>query len=766
MKKALFFVLATVAVLASCNKEIQAPAEENEGVEKTTVVFSAKFAEPTKTAFGELTDGKYPNLWVAGDKVAVNGVESTEVEAEAVGTSSATFTVEGIAAPFHFAYPISAFANFANGTAEVTIPATQAYVENTYDPEAMILLAKTSETTVLLNPVMAVLRITPEASLANIKSIKVKALGGKKIAGAFTTDFETIVAAETAGDAVTAVAETAVAAGTEWFVAIPAGDYQTDGFEITFTDNDGRATIAALNPTKEYVAGKVYTTTLDATPTTITITSQTDIDALPFINGEKLTVKNLMVSGSGVTDNVWANIKTKIAKVTGTLTAENCSFTMCSNFFYPGTQPTPDGVVCEGSIIFKNICSGAGQWLNSDCFPTHVMGDVILENVNIHGWAGAGFNLVTEIDGDLYIKTAMMGNNTCFTQLKTVGGDLTIDGPQADFNGSRIWNVDQWTIESIGGKLTIQNSKIVNFAGFGKLTTLGSLYVKDNPIATADFAQVQTWIDNEIVSVDNVECYDANGNKVVFNRPAPSFTITSQADIDAIEGSGLTVKNLTVTGSGVNDTVWANIKTKIAKVTGTLTAENCAFTMCSNFFKGTNNPNGIECEGSIIFRNICTGAGQYLNSDYVPTHIKGDIILDNVNIHGWAGAGFNLVTAIDGDLYIKATMMGNNAAFCQLKTVGGNVTIDGVQKNFNGERVWNVDQWTIQSIGGKFTMQNTMFVNFAGFSGLTSIGSVYIKNNPIATADFAQVQTWITNGVVAKANVECYDANGNAVTFN
>ena len=241
-----------------------------------------------------------------------------------------------------------------------------------------------------------------------------------------------------------------------------------------------------------------------AEPDPTVITSQADIDAL---HGEGLTVPGLIVRGSGVTDQVWANIKTKIAVVDGPMLAEDAAFTMGTLFF--------KDVQCKGDITLRNICTGAGQFFNSDDFPKHVYGNLTIENVNIHGWAGAGFNLVTEIDGNLTIKTAMMGNNTCFTTLQKVGGDVTIDGPQADFNGNRIWNVDQWTIKQIGGKLSILNSKIVNLAGFSNITAIGGVYIKGNPDFN-DFTQVQAWINNGILTKDKAECYNGADQRVSF----------------------------------------------------------------------------------------------------------------------------------------------------------------------------------------------------------------------------------------------------------
>ena len=65
--------------------------------------------EESRTQLGEKADGVYPLYWSEGDKIAVNGIASNEVPAEAVGTPSAQFTINGsVTYPHNIVYPAPA----------------------------------------------------------------------------------------------------------------------------------------------------------------------------------------------------------------------------------------------------------------------------------------------------------------------------------------------------------------------------------------------------------------------------------------------------------------------------------------------------------------------------------------------------------------------------------------------------------------------------------------------------------------------------------
>jgi hypothetical protein len=63
----------------------------------------------TKVHIGDKVGQEYPLYWSEGDKIAVNGIASQPLAAEAHGQTSATFAVEGtLEYPYNIVYPAPA----------------------------------------------------------------------------------------------------------------------------------------------------------------------------------------------------------------------------------------------------------------------------------------------------------------------------------------------------------------------------------------------------------------------------------------------------------------------------------------------------------------------------------------------------------------------------------------------------------------------------------------------------------------------------------
>ena len=140
------FLLAAAAVAAiSCAKELapevnETPAPE---VELVPMTFNASSEVETKVAH----DGN-GLVWQDGDKIAViSGTTFSEFTATDIDGSTATFTGWTTEAANHYAvYPASAVKEVtAEGVFDVVIPAVQTAVHGSFDPSALVAVAKADD---------------------------------------------------------------------------------------------------------------------------------------------------------------------------------------------------------------------------------------------------------------------------------------------------------------------------------------------------------------------------------------------------------------------------------------------------------------------------------------------------------------------------------------------------------------------------------------------------------------------------------------------
>lgn len=153
MKKNLFRIIglgiAAVAMLASCSKSEEDINPINE--DAFQMVVSA--GDPsTKTIIDDIGGGKYGVLWQAGDKLAVyevgNGTVQGRTESTPLASGGATaqfqFAFSGSpSAPYDytFVYPAAAL-SLESTKYLVSLPATQTFVANSFDPAADVLISE------------------------------------------------------------------------------------------------------------------------------------------------------------------------------------------------------------------------------------------------------------------------------------------------------------------------------------------------------------------------------------------------------------------------------------------------------------------------------------------------------------------------------------------------------------------------------------------------------------------------------------------------
>ena len=165
MKKFILIAFAAFAALVSCTKELDSPEPGILG----TVTFKASIVE-TKTHLGDKEGTTWPNYWSEGDYLCVNGVNSTPLDASFDGKASAEFTVEGVASPYYAIYPGYLVSDYAAGAATINLPDEQGYVDGSYDPDAYIMVGKTTNESLALVPQVAIFSITPTGTGTRIRT--------------------------------------------------------------------------------------------------------------------------------------------------------------------------------------------------------------------------------------------------------------------------------------------------------------------------------------------------------------------------------------------------------------------------------------------------------------------------------------------------------------------------------------------------------------------------------------------------------------------
>ena len=261
--KTLRYIAALCCVaLASCsdnNLDAVKPEEpSNEGTVLTAVI-----GADTKTTIGEKSGKEYTILWTAGDKINVNGEESSEVVIEADAKSAKYSFAKVLTAPFSAVYPSSVY----KSKGVVTIPSSQSYKAGTFDPSSAVLCAYSgSDASLTFHHLMAYLKLSfgntaGNTALEKIMKVEVKSNGGEPMSGEFSVNYESGSITPAEGNASTVITMSCGTAGldlgNEILVAIPAQKY-AKGLVITTFDKVGNKSVYTTAATFDAMAGKVY----------------------------------------------------------------------------------------------------------------------------------------------------------------------------------------------------------------------------------------------------------------------------------------------------------------------------------------------------------------------------------------------------------------------------------------------------------------------------------------------------------------------------
>lgn len=315
---------AVALALAGCAKEIEGEIQvpEQQEDEAGTMVIGAELSESpdaddvTKTLISDNGDKTYSVFWADGDQILVNGETSTNIDIDPDNKKSASFTLPVVDAPYCAVYPASLYVAGSYNTEkkdtaiiEITIPSTQKYVENGFDPNAAIMTARGEAGGGLaFKHAMAYLKVAVTGT--TVKSIRVNGNDNEALSGAYTISYSKSKVAfgpkknETGKaigntSATISCGESGVASGTPVFIAIPAREYKS-GLTLTIVNDENQYQVVHSMKTFNAVHGKVY-------PTTITFNA-----AGTYLEGGIYTVEDWNGFVAAVNNGDWSAWKTTV----------------------------------------------------------------------------------------------------------------------------------------------------------------------------------------------------------------------------------------------------------------------------------------------------------------------------------------------------------------------------------------------------------------------------------------------------------------------
>ncbi len=274
---------AVVLAAAGCAKEIEGEIqvpEQQEG-EAGTMVIGAELSDSpdaddvTKTLISDNGDKTYSVFWAEGDQILVNGETSTDIDIDPDNKKSASFTLGVVDAPYCAVYPASLYVKDSYKTVkedstviEITIPSTQTYVENGFDPNAAIMTARGEAGGGLaFKHAMAYLKVAVNGT--TVKSIRVNGNDNEALSGVYTISYTDSGVAfgphKEKGKAIgntsatISCGEIGVTSGTPVFIAIPAREYKR-GLTLTIVDSENHYQVVHSMKSFTAVPGKVYPT--------------------------------------------------------------------------------------------------------------------------------------------------------------------------------------------------------------------------------------------------------------------------------------------------------------------------------------------------------------------------------------------------------------------------------------------------------------------------------------------------------------------------
>lgn len=460
------FGLALGMLTVGCSQDMPEDALLPSNGNVVTLGVNISPSEDVRTSLGELAGGKYSVLWSEGDKLAVNGKTSSAVSAAQAGTTSATFTVEDVVAPFNVLYPAEALN--ADGST-VTIATEQVYTPGSFANGNAVLVGYSEDgTSVSAKHLYSFVKVNVVKGAEDValKSVTVKALGGEAISGTFKVDYQNATITPAAGQDLARVSSAepiAIGNGVSFVIAVPAGSYSA-GFEITVADVNGKGmTRKATHPALANIPGGyivnmpalTYAAEIPvsvATPITtaaqlqafIAAVNAGDFSAYVMDNGEVVLGADIDLTGVTLSP---------IASFTGVFNGQGYAlknWTASRGLFDKNNgivknvvvdescKLTADGSTNNVGFIVENNYDEAAKVIGCVNYGDVTVTDVSASGYRIGGVLGVSYGFVNNCVnyGDINVTSEAVNNTQC------IGGVLGYTNPTARKNENDAFGKD------------------------------------------------------------------------------------------------------------------------------------------------------------------------------------------------------------------------------------------------------------------------------------------------------------------------------------
>lgn len=644
-------VAAVVLAAAGCAKEIegeiQAPEQPED--EAGTMVIGAELSESpdaddvTKTLISDNGDKTYSVFWDKGDQILVNGETSTNIDIDHDNKKSASFTLPVVDAPYCAVYPAGLYVKDSYKTVkedstviEITIPSTQTYVENGFDPNAAIMTARGEAGGGLaFKHAMAYLKVAVTGT--TVKSIRVNGNDNEALSGAYTISYSKSGIAfgpkknekdKAIGNtsATISCGESGVASGTPVFIAIPAREYKI-GLTLTIVDAENHYQVVHSMKSFTAVPGKVY-------PTTITFNA-----AGTYLEGGIYTVEDWNGFVAAVNKGDWSAWKTTVDGNEGVhLMADIYSSTNL-----PRTNDKKvDGTKCEWDGEFyghNHTITHAGiepLFLHvgdkGKIMDLKVAGERIVNTNN--GWPGVFvLNNSGEISNcESSVNITLEGNSTNASTIcrsnngKIINckntGNITIKNPTAEVKVGGI------TLYSSGTITGCTNTGAVNVTGVNVGCVVGGVAYAVSGSAADLHNEGEISIDANLSAVRTIYLGGVIAN-AEYNGVCSKLSKCSNSGALSIHKKGKFVMR----GGAIGGVVAAINAGKKGAEGSTFTG----FTNCSNsgnisFVEDETGDNYAYAVGGVVGRCVNVKDVHYLNNGYY-TVVRGAVNTGDIEVY-------------------------------------------------------------------------------------------------------------------------------------